>query len=75
MGLLLLQNETKVGVGLIVLIERGYSDARAWKISRRKNERGKSPALAAGPCKKWEIIHARVQTGENPRSYPIYRHE
>lgn len=40
MGLLLLQNETKTGAGLIVLIERGYSDARGWKISQMKNERG-----------------------------------
>ena len=34
MSLLLLQNETKAGAGLIALIERGYSDARAWIISR-----------------------------------------
>ena len=40
MGLLLLQNETKAGAGLIVLIERGYSDTRGWKISHLKNERG-----------------------------------
>ena len=40
MGLLLLQNETKTGAGLIVLIERGFPDTRGWKISRLKNERG-----------------------------------
>lgn len=40
MGLLQLQNETKTGAGLIVMIERGFSDARGWKNSRLKNERG-----------------------------------
>ena len=40
MGLLLLQIETKTGAGLDVLIERGYSDTRAWKISHLVNERG-----------------------------------
>lgn len=40
MGLLLLQNETKTGAGLIALIERGFLDARAWKIFRLENERG-----------------------------------
>ena len=40
MGLLLLQNETKAGAGLDVLIERGFLDTRAWKISRLENERG-----------------------------------
>lgn len=49
--LLLLQNETKAGVGLIVLIERG-----------------KSPALGSMARQKWEIIHARIQTGEIPPS-------
>lgn len=40
MGLLLLQIETKVEQGPTVLIERGFLDARAWKISRLENERG-----------------------------------
>lgn len=40
MGLLLLQIETKVEQGLTVLIERGFLDARGWKISRLENERG-----------------------------------
>lgn len=40
MGLLLLQNETKAGAGLIVLIERGFPDTRAWKISHLVIEGG-----------------------------------
>lgn len=32
------------------------------------NERGKSTTLALGTRQKWEIIHARFQTEDNPRS-------
>lgn len=38
------------------------------KISRLVNERGKSTTLALGTRQKWEIIHARFQTEDNPRS-------
>lgn len=48
--------------------ERGLSDVRAWKISRLVNDRGKSATLALETRQKWEIIHARFQTEENPRS-------
>ena len=40
MGLLLLQIEMKTVKSLVYLIERGFSDIRAWKISRLENERG-----------------------------------
>ena len=38
--LLLLQIETKAGSAPVILAERGFSDIRAWKISRLENERG-----------------------------------
>ena len=40
MTLLLLQIETEAGARLVIVIERGYSDTREWKISRLENERG-----------------------------------
>lgn len=40
MGLLLLQIETEGVRCLNALRERGFSDMRAWKISRLVNERG-----------------------------------
>ena len=40
MGLLLLQIETEAARLQVILVERGLSDVRAWKISRLKNERG-----------------------------------
>ena len=40
MGLLLLQIETEAARLQVILVERGFSDIRAWKISRLENERG-----------------------------------
>ena len=40
MGLLLLQTETKGEPVPAILVERGFPDIRAWKISRLVNERG-----------------------------------
>ena len=40
MGLLLLQIETEAARLQVLLIERGLSDERAWKIARLVNERG-----------------------------------
>lgn len=40
MGLLLLQIETEAARFQVLLIERGFPDIRAWKISRLENERG-----------------------------------
>lgn len=40
MGLLLLQIETEAERLQVLLIERGLSDERAWKIFRLVNERG-----------------------------------
>lgn len=37
-------------------------------VDYRTNERGKSATLALETRQKWEIIHARFQTGDNPRS-------
>ena len=64
------QIETKGGPAPVILVERGLSDERTWKISRLVNERGQSPTLGSKSGDKWEIIHARFQTGENPRSIP-----
>lgn len=65
----MLQIETKaVSSSAAPPLERGLSDVRAWKISRLVNERGKSATLALGTRQKWEIIHARFQTEDNPRS-------
>lgn len=64
----MLQIETKTGPVPVILDERGLSDEQAWKISRLVNERGQSATLALGAHQKWEIIHARFQTGYNPRS-------
>ena len=64
----MLQIETKAGPVPVILFERGFPDIRAWKISRLVNERGKSATLALGARQKWEIIHVRFQTEENPRS-------
>ena len=66
--LLLLQIETEARARLVIVIERGFSDTREWKISRLENERGESATLGPVARQKWEIIHARFQTGENPRS-------
>lgn len=41
----MLQIETKVGPVPVILVERGYSDARGWKIFRLVNERGQSATL------------------------------
>ena len=38
--LLLLQIETKAGPVPVILVERGFSDERVWKIFRLVNERG-----------------------------------
>lgn len=64
----MLQIETKAGPISVSLTERGLSDERAWKISRLVNDRGKSATLALETRQKWEIVHARFQTEENPRS-------
>lgn len=40
MGLSLLQIETKGEPVPAILVERGFSDTRGWKISRQENERG-----------------------------------
>lgn len=55
---MLLQIEIKAGPVPVILVERGLSDIRAWIICH----------FGLGARQKWEIVHARFQTGENPRS-------
>lgn len=58
---------------MVIVIERGLSDTRAWKTFRLVNERGQSATLAMGTRQKWQIIHARFQTEEYPRSILLGR--
>ena len=54
----MLQIETKAGANPAVHLGRGLSDERAWIICH----------FGFDGTAKWEIIHARFQTEENPRS-------
>lgn len=47
---------------------RGRTQPFTLGVDYRTNERGKSATLALGAHQKWEIIHARFQTGDYPRS-------
>ena len=42
-------------------------------VDYRMNERGQSATLAMGTRQKWQIIHARFQTEEYPRSILLGR--
>lgn len=54
----MLQIEIKAGPVQVILVERGFPDIRAWIICH----------FGLDGAAKWEIIHARFQTEENPRS-------
>ena len=59
----MLQIETKVVSSSVAPLSVDY----------RMNERGQSATLAMGTRQKWQIIHARFQTEEYPRSILLGR--